>query len=278
VVTLASQGAADYAVDVRDHGHVKEVVRDARPAGIFHLAGIAFVPEADAAGDVADAVNRGGTANVLDAAAAVGARTLVVSSGAVYGRLGEAELPATENTRLAPAGAYAASKQAAEQECERRFSRQEIVVVRPFNHTGPGQSRQYVCSDFAAQVAECVLGLRPRRIEVGDLSAERDFSDVADVVAAYLVAFERGQAGETYNVCSGRPTPVGGVLDRLMALAGIDIDVVVRDERLRSGEVNRSYGSYAKLERAAGWRPQIPLEVTLDRLLEDWRCRLHTRT
>jgi GDP-4-dehydro-6-deoxy-D-mannose reductase len=276
VIALASQGETDFQVDVGDRAALIGAVEEAAPHGIFHLAGVAFVPAADAAADEADRVNHGGTVNVLDAAQAVGARTIVVSSGAVYGRLAHSELPATESSPLRPVGAYARSKAAAEEACRARAGQQPVIVMRPFNHTGPGQSREYVCSDFAAQVAECEAGLRPARLEVGDLAAERDFSDVRDVADAYVAAYERAAAGETYNVCSGRATPVATVLDILVSLARIKVDVDVRTERLRPGEVSRAYGSYAKLERAVGWRPRRALETTLADLLEDWRGRLRS--
>src|SRR6185436_12084386 len=132
VVTAASGGVVDFHVDVRDAGRVRTALREARPEGVYHLAGLAYVPEAERNTDLVDAVNRGGTANVLDAAHDVGARTLVVSSGAVYGRVVESELPVREESPLRPVGAYAESKAAAEGECARRVGRQQIVVVRPF--------------------------------------------------------------------------------------------------------------------------------------------------
>jgi GDP-4-dehydro-6-deoxy-D-mannose reductase len=273
VVTAASSGDVAIRLDVRDRDAVHAAFVSAAPQGVFHLAGLAYVPIADAQAGDADAVNRGGTANVLDAAREVGARTLVVSSGAVYGRLGEGELPAREDTQLRPAGAYALSKAAAEEECRRRAARQEVVIVRPFNHTGPGQSREYVCSDFAAQIAECEAGKRPPRIEVGDLRSERDFSDVRDIVDAYVRAFESGEPGEVYNACSGHPTSAGRILDILVASSSVAVEVVVGRDRLRSGEVSRLYGSSAKLTRATGWRPARSLEQTLTELLADWRRR-----
>ena len=274
LIGAASNGAVDVSLDVSDAPAVLQTFRRYRPEGVFHLAAIAYVPAAENASVLTDVVNRGGTANVLDAAHDVGARTLVVSSGAVYGELSPSELPATERTEPRAKGAYAESKLAAEAECASRRARQEIVIVRPFNHTGPGQARDYVCSDFAAQLAECAAGLRPPRIEVGNLSVERDFSDVIDVVEAYRALFEHGRAGEIYNVCSGRPTSIARILDILIGLIGTTIEVVTRDERVRSQDVSRTYGSYAKAEREVGWRPSRPLEQTLAALLDDWRRRV----
>jgi GDP-4-dehydro-6-deoxy-D-mannose reductase len=273
VMTAASSGDADFRIDVRERDAVFDVVAAAAPERIYHLAGLANVPLAESQAELADAVNRGGTVNVLDAAFPAGVPVLVVSSGAVYGRLPEAELPAREQSPLHPVGVYAASKAAAEAECVRRCGRQRIVIVRPFNHTGAGQSREYVCSDFAAQIAECEAGMRDATVEVGDLASERDFSDVRDVVDAYVAALEHGISGRAYNVCSGRPTSAGRVLEILCALARVKVRVSVRPERLRAGEVTRMFGSHATLTAASGWRPSHALESTLAVLLDDWRAR-----
>ncbi len=273
VVTLARAGGADFTVDVRDRAAVAGVLRTVRPAVVFHLAAVAYAPEAEAAPELADAVNRQGTENVLDAAAAVGARTLFVSTGAVYGPRPVGAPPAEERCELRPRGAYAQSKAAAEAACLARAGRQSVTIVRPFNHTGPGQSPRYVCSDFARQIARCERGLTPPIVEVGNLSAERDFLDVRDVVEAYARLAGREESGEIYNVCSGRAVSVREILETLLARATVDIEVRVAEARLRQGEAERLVGSYAKLERATGWRPAIPLERTLADLLDFWRGR-----
>ena len=274
VATLGSDAGCDYRVDVCDAGDVSAAVRQAAPDAIAHLAAVAFVPHANADPDLADRVNRGGTANVLDAAAAIGARTLAVSSGAVYGKVAADRMPIDEDFQLNPADAYARSKAAAERECLDRAATQEVVRVRPFNITGPGQARDYVCSDFAGQIAEAEAGLRERRIRVGDLRAERDFTDVRDAVGAYALALERGDPGQVYNICTGVPVSISSVLDRLLAVSTVDVEVDVERSRLRPGEVNRYYGSAARLEAATGWGRTIGLDQTLADLLDDWRARV----
>lgn len=274
VIAMGEDSNGAVSVDVRDREAVLSAVEEACPDGIIHLAAVAFVPTADADPNLSDAVNRGGTINILDAARERAIRVVAVSSGAVYGPLGETELPATEDLPLRPQRGYAESKAAAELECERRRGVQDVVRLRPFNHTGPGQSPAYVCSDFAKQVAECEAGLREPRIEVGDLRSQRDFSDVRDVVRAYAHAFEHGVAGEAYNVCSGVGTEVGSVLEQLIAMSRVPVAVEVNQQRLRPGEVNKLYGSFAKLQSHCGWRPQIPLATTLADLLDYWRGHL----
>jgi GDP-4-dehydro-6-deoxy-D-mannose reductase len=275
VLSLVRPGSGDTRVDVRDAKAVLESVERAVPDGVFHLAALAFVPHADSRVSQARDVNVAGTANVLDAAREAGVRTVVVSSGAVYGHVPSADLPVVESASLAPVGVYAETKAAAETECERRAGFQDIVRVRPFNHTGPGQSCDYVCSAFARQIAEVERGLREPVVSHGDLTPERDFCDVRDVAKAYLDAFERGQAGEVYNVCSGKPVSIGSILETLSEMSRVPLRTTVGEDRLRNAELDRVYGSAAKLREAAGWRPLIPLRTTLVDLLADWRQRIN---
>ena len=268
---LAEQ--AELACDIRDAAAVGRAIGEARPDGIFHLAGIAFVVAAGDDPDLTRAVNVDGTRHVLDAAKQAGVRTLVVSSGAVYGLRPDEELPVTEDLVPAPADIYSQTKYEAEGECMGRAGRQEFVIARPFNHTGPGQAPDFVCADLADQVARHEAAGLPSVIRVGDLRAERDFSDVRDVVRAYRLLWEEGAPGEVYNICSGRPVAISTVLDKLLSMARVELSVEVEQERLRPGEVSRFYGSYAKLEAATGWRPRYALDDTLAALLEDRRDR-----
>lgn len=274
VVPLGFEGAAGERVDVCDASAVRRAVEEAAPDGIFHLAALAFVPAADDSAARTREVNVAGTANVLDAARDVGARTVVVSSGAVYGRVPAELLPVTESAPLAPVGAYAESKAAAEAECERRREFQEIVRVRAFNHTGPGQASAYVCSAFARQIAEIEAGSRPPVVRHGDLRVDRDFCDVRDVVRAYVDAFESGRAGEVYNVCSGKAVSIAEILETLTEMSAVPVSAAPSEDRLRPKDLDRLYGSPAKLRDEAGWTPLIPLRSTLSDLLDYWRRRL----
>jgi GDP-4-dehydro-6-deoxy-D-mannose reductase len=270
-----SQGSTDALnIDIRDRDAVIQVFKDSRPDTVVHLAAVAYVPDANADPGMTDAVNRGGTINVLDGAREVDARMLFVSSGAVYGPVPREEQPIRETQVLGASDSYGKSKVAAEQECIDRSGEQDIVRVRPFNHTGPGQSSQYVCSDFALQLAKAEAGLREPRIEVGDLRAERDFSDVRDVVRAYVDLLELGRAGEVYNVCSGRLTPIHEMLDLLIEQVSVPAEVAVQKDRLRPGEVSRAYGTYEKIHAETRWEPRIALRDTLGELLAGWREQL----
>jgi len=274
VTTLSREGDVDHRVDVTEKDEVVRVVRAAAPDGIVHLAAVAFVPDAESDAAGARAVNVLGTRNVLDAANAVGARTVFAGSGAVYGDGVESKPPFVESARLAPRGVYAETKAEAEEECLKVRARQPVVRVRAFNHTGPGQPESYVCSGFSKQVVQGRLGLIPPVVAVGDLTAERDFSDVRDVVRAYLMALEYGAPGEVYNVCSGVPTRIRALLDQLIDLAGVHMEVRSDPERFRKAEVSRLWGNNAKIRAALGWSPEISLRVTLADMLDWWEQRL----
>jgi len=276
VTTLSRDGVVDDQVDVCDADAVRRAVSARRPEGIFHLAAIAYVPDAEEDAERAHRVNVEGTRHVLDAAADVGARVVFVSSGAVYGDGDDSAPPFRETAPLAPRGIYACTKAAAEAECVERAADQAIVRVRPFNHTGPGQLSSYVCSGFAKQIVEAERGLRPAAIDVGDLDAERDFSDVRDIVRAYLLALESGEAGDVYNVCSGVPTKIGDILDLLMNLASVRVEARTDRARLRNDEPSRLWGANEKISASLGWRPEIPLRKTLADMLDWWRAQLRT--
>jgi GDP-4-dehydro-6-deoxy-D-mannose reductase len=182
-----------------------------------------------------------GTVQVLAAAARSEPRprVLLVTSSEAYGEVPLAELPVTEETPLRPTSIYAASKASADL-AGRAFAVSEgldVVRVRSFNHTGPGQRPDFVCPDFARQVAEIALGRRAPVMEVGNLEVKRDFSDVRDIARGYVAALERGRSGEVYNLCSGRPIRVRSVLDDLCEIAGVRPEIRVVEARRRRNEV-----------------------------------------
>jgi GDP-4-dehydro-6-deoxy-D-mannose reductase len=148
------------------------------------------------------------------------------------------------------------------------------VLTRTFHHTGPGRGEAFAESSFARQVAEIEAGLRPPVLAVGNLDAVRDFADVRDVVRAYWLLLDRGEAGAVYNVCTGRGRPVRELLDVLLAVSPARVEVKVDPARLRPSDVPVQVGDPAKLVAATGWQPRIPLEQTLRDLLEDWRARV----
>jgi GDP-4-dehydro-6-deoxy-D-mannose reductase len=145
-----------------------------------------------------------------------------------------------------------------------------VVATRSFNHTGAGQSDVFVLSSFARQIAEIKAGRREAVLRVGNLDVKRDFLDVRDVCAAYVALLEKGEAGETYNVCSGRSYRIRDLLDRLCSLSGVEVEVRVDPERLRPVDMPELLGDASKLEAATGWKPTVAIDDTLRSLLEYW--------
>ena len=206
-----------------------------------------------------------GTVNVLEALreAAPEARLLLVSTGEVYGRA--EELPTPESARPAPFSPYAASKLAAEAACEQaaRAMGLDVVIVRAFQHEGPGRDERFAIGSWTRQIAE----LESRgggELRVGDLSAERDLSDVRDVCRAYRLLLEHEVPPGTYNVASGRKVALQEVVDLLVESAQAPVEVVVDQTRLRPSEIKVVWGDPSKIEGATGWRAEIPLQETLD--------------
>ncbi len=278
---LAGQGLDGiglHSVDVRDQTQVDRVVRETRPDGVFHLAGVAFVPDAQANPTLAFDINAIGTIRVLASVHQLAPQARVVSIGSseVYGLVDESDLPLDENVALRPLSPYAASKAAADLAA---FQWAEgigldVMRVRPFNHTGAGQRVVFVCPDFATQIARIELGGRDRSMSVGDLDVVRDFSDVRDVVAAYLALYEKGRRGEAYNVCSGVGRTIREILDELIRHSEVEVDVQVDPAKVRPRRVPTFVGSAAKLTEHTGWRPVHPWSETLQWVLDDCRQRV----
>jgi GDP-4-dehydro-6-deoxy-D-mannose reductase len=268
---------ASAAFDLESAQSVQAEIAAVRPAAVLHLAAQSNVPSAFRDPATTLRTNVLGTQALVSAILthAPRARLLLVSSGDVYGRVEEADLPISEAHVPAPRNPYAVSKLASELVVRQWHLAEglDAVVVRPFNHIGRGQAESFAIASFARQVVEISLGRRAAEITVGDLDATRDFLDVADVIAAYALVAERGLAGQTYNIASGRETRVGTLLERLLAIAGVTARVHVDPSRLRPNEQRRAVGDSRRLQ-ALGWSPRRTLDDSLAELLADWRARL----
>jgi GDP-4-dehydro-6-deoxy-D-mannose reductase len=265
-------------LDLRDRQALSAFVAELRPNAVIHLAAQSFVPAAFENPRETFDINFTGTLNLLEAlqAAKFRGRMLFVGSGDSYGQVPEADLPVREEHPLHPRNPYAVSKVAAEALCYQwsQTSGFEIVMVRPFNHIGPGQSPRFVLADFARQVTEIRLGRRAPVLQVGDIDVTRDFTDVRDVVRAYGLLLERGRNGEVYNVCSGREYRIRDLLQLLLTLAGVDAKIEQDPARLRRAEQRRMVASFAALLGDTGWQPVIPMERSLQDVLNDWENAL----
>lgn len=264
----------DAEVDITDAAAITEAVVAVNPDAILHLAAQASVGASWSDQGGTYEVNTIGAVNVLGAAASCARppRVLLISSSEVYGRVTESDLPVTEDQPFAPVSPYAASKAAAEIAGIQAWLGRglEVVRARPFNHTGPGQRTDFVVPALARQVAEAA-GSGAEALYTGNLEARRDISDVRDVVRAYRELAVSGQAGEAYNVCSGRAVSIRDVAERLLRIAGVDVPIVVDPERVRPVDLPELRGDPSKLRRATGWEPRIDLDATLADVLAHWK-------
>jgi GDP-4-dehydro-6-deoxy-D-mannose reductase len=216
-------------------------------------------------------VNVLGTLNVLLAAKEHGSIVVFASSSSVYGD--QERYPVSETFVPRPRSPYAASKLAAEAYCYQAgiTTKAKVVIARPFNHIGPGQSERFLLPALARQIVEIKEGRRPPLIEVGNIDVTRDFSDVRDVIHAYVTLLKRGSRGETYNVCSGVERNVGAIVLRMLELSGVKARVKVAEDKLRPNEQTRHCGSNRKLCADTGWQPRIPFEQSISDLLRSWK-------
>jgi GDP-4-dehydro-6-deoxy-D-mannose reductase len=264
-----------YEVDIRDAERVRSAIDDFRPDHIYHLAGVSSVDLSWKSPRLTYEVNVFGTLNVLEAATTLPSppRILNVSTAQVYG---PTRLPISEDSLIGPDNPYAASKAMAElMALQYRNQNTEIVTARSFNHTGPGQSSDFVLSSIARQFAEIEAGLCEPRLAVGNVHVKRDFTDVRDVVRAYTMLLENGASRETYNVCSGCSWSIKELIGQFESASGINVAVETQPERRRTGEISEVRGNPSKIRTAIGWEPQIPLETTIQDLLTYWRSAVH---
>jgi len=251
----------------------RQLVAHERPDVVYHLAGWSDVGASWQHPHDTFALNIMGTAAVLEASAQADVqRCVVISSADVYGVVTPTDLPLRETRTPAPRSPYGASKRCTEDLAMSYWLGRGLptIIVRPFNHFGPGQSARFAVPAFAQQIAEAEQGGHPE-LRHGDLSAQRDFTDVRDVVAAYRRLATDGEPGEIYNVCTGRAVAMQAILDQLLALALVPIRSEVDPTRLRPIELPVLQGSMEKIHTTVGWEPRYDLPQTLQDVLNDAR-------
>ena len=285
---LHSAGATILEADLDDPAAVAAVVATARPDRIVHLAGQSSVHHSfiDPGGTLR--TNVLGVVHLMEAVRAerLRPRVLVVGSADEYGIVEDATVPLTEDTPLRPLSPYAVSK-VAQGLLALEYAvpgGPEVLRTRTFPHTGPGRGEAFADSSFARQVAEVAGGHRPPVLAVGNLDVVRDFTDVRDVVRAYWALLDQGTAGavrrpdNVFNVCSGRGVRLADLLQRLIALAGVEVEVRQDPTRFRPADIPVLVGDPRRIRAATGWQPCIDLDRTLRDLLEDWRVRIAARS
>ncbi|MEW6405279.1 MAG: GDP-mannose 4,6-dehydratase [Chloroflexota bacterium] len=269
---IRSSGEDVFTGDLADLAALSHAITESKPEMIFHLAGIIKSDETEAYYKS----NLFGTLNLLDAIMGTELRPKVVlaSSSAVYG-LTKGSRPITERSNLRPVTEYAVSKAAQEMAALRYYYAfgLPVIIPRMFNLLGPCQAPDLACSAFARQIALAELRGQTE-ILTGHLDARRDLVDVRDAVRALALLGERGRPGQVYNICSGRAVAIRKCLNVMMSMSAVQLSARAEGKRFQKNDVPAQVGSYQKLHKATGWRPEISLKQSLADLLNDWRERV----
>lgn len=279
----ARSASPQLVLDIADATSVDAAITRFQPTHVFHLAGISAVPQATADAAVAWQVHVHGTLNIAHAILrhAPACALIFAGSGQVYGATAQSGRVLDETALLAPTNDYAVTKAAADLALGALAQSRGLKAVRfrPFNHTGPGQSEDFVVPSFAAQIARIEAGLQPPVIRVGNLDAERDFLDVRDVAEAYVLAAQKSstlEPGVIFNLASGVPRRVRDILDALLAQSTAKIQVELDPARLRPSDTPRFYGDAQRARAVLVWAPAIAFDATLFAILNDARKHSYT--
>jgi GDP-4-dehydro-6-deoxy-D-mannose reductase len=263
--------------DLRDYSSVHKALDRVRPDFVFHLAAQSFVPTSWNAPAATLDVNVIGQTHLFEAVRALGIDPVIqiACSSEEYGLVHPHETPIKETNPLRPLSTYAVSKVAQDYLGYQYYQSYGLKAIRTrgFNHTGPRRGEVFVTSNFAKQLARIKAGLDEPVIRVGNLEAIRDFTDVRDMVRAYWLAVNKAKPGEVYNIASGKGIRIQALLDRLIALTGVDVEVRQDPERMRPSDVEILLGDCSKFRADTGWVPEIPFEQTLEDIVEYWRQR-----
>lgn len=271
----SDRGQKIFHLDVRSDDDILRAVKDVQPDWLFHLAAVSNVRLSWEKRKETLETNLMGAFNLMESIRQFvpKARVLFVSSADVYGVLMPPEGVFREDAALRPANPYAFTKVCGEMLSQFYFQieKMDVVIARSFPHTGPGQSPDFVCSDWAHQIACIERGLKKPILKVGNYNVKRDFTDVRDVVRAYILLMGKGKSGEVYNVSSGRPVQLKEILDILLSFSKEKIEVKVDQEKVRKVDISILVGDNRKIKKQTNWEPKIPLNQSLRELLEYWR-------
>ncbi len=265
-------------LNILNPDEITAVLNDEKPDYIFHLAAQSSVALSWKNPALTVDVNINGALNLLNSIRGLKdqPKVLVVGSGEEYGYIKEDIVPINENADLNPGNVYAVTK-ATQNMMATIYSQaygMKLVMTRSFNHIGPRQTPQFVVADFCSQVVKIEKGMQEPVINVGNLSAKRDFTDVRDVVRAYTLLIQYGKSGETYNVGSGNAQSINSILEKIISKTEKQIEVRVDEKKLRPVDVPIIEADTRKIYRDTGWKPEISLDTTIEDMLEYWRENL----
>jgi GDP-4-dehydro-6-deoxy-D-mannose reductase len=264
--------------DLTDPFSTNSHIEKIKPDLIFHLAAQSFVPTSWHAPHDTLTTNIMGELNIFEAVRKSGLKTKIqiACSSEEYGMVYKNEVPIKETNPLRPLSPYAVSKVGQDLLGYQYHQSYGMFIVRTrgFNHTGPRRGENFVSSNFAKQIALIEKGEQKPVIEVGNLNAIRDFTDVRDMIRGYWLALQKGKAGEAYNIATGKGVTIKEMLNILLSFTNEKI-VVKRDPaRLRPSDVEILIGDSSKFKKQTGWKPEIPLKKTLSDLLDYWRGKV----
>lgn len=266
-------------LDLTNQAETYKVIQDIQPDWTFHLAALADPGKSFAQSKETMVNNISVQLNVLNALVEqnIQAKVLIIGSADEYGLVSAENNPVDEDTPLKPLNPYAVSKIAQDYLGLQYYLTYKlpIIRVRPFNHTGERRQPSFVLSSFAKQVAEIEVGIKEPVIKVGNLEPICDFTDVKDMVRAYELAMLHAKDGEVYNIGSGKGVKIQLLLDMLLSLSQKEITVEIDQSRLRPADVKELVANYEKFNQATGWHPEIPLENTIERVLNYWRSQIN---
>lgn len=264
-----------YDLDILDREAIISLLKKEQPNTIIHLAAQSSVSLSWKNPNLTVDVNINGCINLLEAIRELdySPKVLLIGSGEEYGHIKQEDIPLKENNLLCPGNIYAATKA-----CQSMIGKiysdaydMNIIMARPFNHIGPGQSDIFVVSDFCKQVAAIEYGYQEPIINVGNLVAKRDFTDVRDVVKAYSELAIKGEQGEIYNVGTGKAVEIKVILDKILTKSTKNITVNIDQAKFRPVDVPIIEPDISKLQKICDWKPTIPLDKTITDTLGEWR-------
>lgn len=264
--------------DISEFQPVFKTIKDIRPDIIFHVAGQAFVPSSFEYAADTFRTNVIGTINIFEAVKAceINPRIVVVTSGEVYGETFGLPSLHTEQSIPQPVNPYAASKTSVDYIAQtyKKFEGLNIVIARPFNHTGPRQKPNFVCSSLAKQIIEIEKHNTQPILKVGNIKARRDFTDVRDVVRGYWMLSQiENKTNFIFNLCSGKIFSIEEIIQAYQEITGMHFTLNVEPKRLRGYDIQLLAGNASAITHSVGWKPEISFTQTLRDILEYWRTK-----
>jgi GDP-4-dehydro-6-deoxy-D-mannose reductase len=277
------EGVNFITLELNDEYTTIECLNRIKPDYIIHIAGQSSVRKSWDQKEYTFTANVNKTICLMEAIVksevSATVRVLTVGSSEEYGRVAPESMPIQEGTTLNPISPYGISKATVYMLSQHYYHSYGLLVIhaRPFNHIGAGQSLGFVTSDFAKQIAEIEYGLKEPLIEVGNLESERDFTDVRDIVVAYEALIRLGEAGKTYNVCSGQPISISYILEQYIKLSSCkQIEVRINQDKIRHVDYPIYVGDPTEIRKQTSWNSHISLHESLQDILNYWREEINT--